>query len=99
MERSRIGRRLIALTRGKLERLQKMIFSLQPPRAWTIDGFNSDQFWQGFSRPGLAHQGFAHPGSAHPGPTHPGPTHPGSAHPGSTHQDLLTQDLLTQDLL
>jgi hypothetical protein len=29
---------------GKLERLQKMIFSLQPRRAWTIDGFNSDQF-------------------------------------------------------
>src|SRR6516165_6883464 len=66
------GRRLIALTRGKLERLQKMIFSLQPPRAWTIDGFNSDQFSQGFSRPGLAHPGFAHPGSAHTGSAHPG---------------------------
>src|SRR6516225_4115737 len=62
MERSRIGRRLIALTRGKLERLQKMIFSLQPPRAWTIDGFNSDQFWQGFSLPGLGHPGLSLPG-------------------------------------
>jgi hypothetical protein len=35
--------------RRKLERLQKMIFSLPPRRAWTIDGFNSDQFLPGLS--------------------------------------------------
>jgi hypothetical protein len=38
--------------RRKLERLQKMIFSLQPRRAWTIDGFNSDQFPLILSPPG-----------------------------------------------
>jgi hypothetical protein len=43
---------------GSLERLQKMIFSLQPHRAWTIDGFNSDQFSQGLSSPRLSLPGF-----------------------------------------
>jgi len=33
-----------------------MIFSLQPRRAWTIDGFNSDQFSQGFCPPGPSPQ-------------------------------------------
>jgi hypothetical protein len=42
------------LHRRKLERLQKMIFSLQPRRAWTIDGFNSGQLSPGLSPPGPA---------------------------------------------
>jgi hypothetical protein len=67
-----VGGRLIQINSGSadsvnlaseqariLERLQKMIFSLQPCRACIIDGFNSDQFSQGLSLPGLSLPGLS----------------------------------------
>jgi uncharacterized protein YwgA len=45
--------------RRNLERLQKMIFSLQACRACFIDGFNPNQFSPGPSSPGLASLGLA----------------------------------------